>query len=157
MFKCINHVGISVEDLDRSINFYCSAFGLEVVSRSEFSDEMYDKYGEKYDAKYRMLLGLNSAAGKVATLRSSGLKLELFEFKDPKPKAADPHHQVSDHGISHFCFEVTDLRGEYLRLKSAGVIFHCAPQAFFGGSVIATYGRDPDGNVFELLEFVADP
>lgn len=154
MIKSMNHVGISVADLERSIKFYRDAFRLEVVSRSEFGDEMLDKYGERYERKYRMVLGLESATGKVATLRSGTLTLELFEFKTPEPKTADPHHPVCDHGISHFCVEVADLPGEYLRLQSAGATFHCPPQIFFGGKALATYGRDPDGNVFELLELI---
>ena len=31
------------------------------------------------------------------------------------------------------------------------MIFHCPPQEVEGG-IRATYGRDPDGNVVELLE-----
>lgn len=154
MIKSMNHVGISVADLERSIEFYRDAFGLEVASRSEFGDEMSDKYGERYERKYRMVLGLESAVGKVAVLRSGNLKFELFEFKTPEPKAADPNHPVCDHGISHFCLEVADLPGEYLRLQSVGATFHCPPQIFFGGKALATYGRDPDGNVFELLELI---
>ena len=38
-------------------------------------------------------------------------------------------------------------------LVSKGVNFHCPPQDF--GSVKATYGRDIDGNVFEIQEIIA--
>lgn len=58
---------------------------------------------------------------------------------------------VCDHGITHFCLQVKDVRGEYARLKAAGILFHCPPQEFAGEAVV-TYGRDPDGNVFELLQ-----
>jgi hypothetical protein len=34
-----------------------------------------------------------------------------------------------------------------------GAVFHCPPQDF-GGAVKATYGRDPDGNVFELQQII---
>jgi hypothetical protein len=30
------------------------------------------------------------------------------------------------------------------------MVFHCPPQTM--GNVSATYGRDPDGNIVELLE-----
>jgi hypothetical protein len=46
---------------------------------------------------------------------------------------------------------VTDIDAEYERLKAAGMVFHCPPQAA-GKGFRATYGRDPDGNVVELLE-----
>jgi hypothetical protein len=48
---------------------------------------------------------------------------------------------------------VVDVDAEYERLKAAGMTFHCPPQGMSG--IRATYGRDPDGNVIELLE-IAD-
>jgi extradiol dioxygenase family protein len=45
---------------------------------------------------------------------------------------------------------------EYERLERAGVAFHCPPQSLvdekLGESVLVTYGRDPDGNIFELMQ-----
>ena len=58
---------------------------------------------------------------------------------------------MCDHGITHLCLQVEDIDGEYERLKAAGMTFHCAPQKA-GKGLRATYGRDPDGNVVELLE-----
>jgi glyoxylase I family protein len=49
---------------------------------------------------------------------------------------------------------VRDLIGEYERLKAAGVVFNSEPVKRKTHS--AVYGRDPDGNVFEMLE-VFDP
>ena len=43
-----------------------------------------------------------------------------------------------------------ELNAEYERLKKAGVEFHTEPQIV--GVFRATYGRDPDGNIFELQE-----
>jgi predicted enzyme related to lactoylglutathione lyase len=50
------------------------------------------------------------------------------------------------------CFDVDDVEAEYQRLLAAGVRFHTPPQDF--GSARATYGRDPDGNVFELQQLM---
>jgi catechol 2,3-dioxygenase-like lactoylglutathione lyase family enzyme len=57
---------------------------------------------------------------------------------------------VCDHGITHICLDVVDIDTEYERLRAAGMTFHCPPQGV--GALRATYGRDPDGNVVELLE-----
>lgn len=140
MITGVNHVGISVASLDRSIGFYRDLFGMEVVVEDTFQ-------GERYDA----ILALLGTAGRVALLRKGSLQLELFEFKHPTPHHKDPRYPVSDHGISHFCIEVADLDGFYSKLSAAGVYFHCPP-IDFKGIAKATYGRDPDGNVFELLE-----
>jgi catechol 2,3-dioxygenase-like lactoylglutathione lyase family enzyme len=55
-----------------------------------------------------------------------------------------------DHGINHLCFAVDDVHAEYARLLAAGVPFDCEPLEVAPG-VTLTYGRDPDGNIIELL------
>lgn len=138
----MNHVGISVSSLERSLKFYRDLLGMQEVVRRTFEG-----------AHYETILRLKGAAGKVAflTSKTGSLQIELFEFVQPAPKPLDPDRPVSDHGITHFCIEVQDIEGEYERLRAAGVVFHCPPLDY-AGEVKATYGRDPDGNVFELFE-----
>lgn len=140
MIKSFNHVGISVVSLERAIAFYRDLLGMDVVVETTFG-------GEKYSA----ILGLTQAAGKVALLRSASTQLELFEFSSPKPASMRVDRPVCDHGITHFCIEVADLESAYEKLSRAGVVFHCPPLTF-SETTKATYARDPDGNVFELLE-----
>lgn len=144
MIKGMDHVGMSVRNLDRSIEFYRNLFGMELIYHGPFG-------GEHYDLRYESVLGVKGAAGTVALMRLGTMQIEMFQFDRPDAKLSDPHRPVCDHGITHFCFQVRDVPSEYERLKAAGVRFHCAPQHFDGKAVV-TYGRDPDGNVFELLE-----
>lgn len=44
----------------------------------------------------------------------------------------------------------TDLDGDYLRLKEAGVPFLGEPQYIEAWGMRCTYFRDPEGNLFEL-------
>ena len=88
----------------------------------------------------------------VAVLKRPELELELFEFTQPQPARGDPGRPVCDHGITHFCIEVEDIEEEYERLRQAGARPHCPPLDF--GAAKATYVRDPDGNVVELLELI---
>jgi catechol 2,3-dioxygenase-like lactoylglutathione lyase family enzyme len=136
----MDHVGLSVVDLDRSIAFYRDALGMELVGESQFDGEQYSR-----------LLGLPDVRGRVALLRKAGMQLELFQFLHPVPAGADHARPVSNHGITHFGIAVDDMEGAYRRLESAGAVFHCPPLDFPGKGT-ATYGRDPDGNVFELLK-----
>jgi catechol 2,3-dioxygenase-like lactoylglutathione lyase family enzyme len=140
MIKGMNHVGISVASLDRSIAFYRDVLGMRVMVEAPFDGEQYEK-----------ILALKGAKGRAVLLRVCDMQIELFEFSCPLPKRADPNYPVCNHGISHFCIEVTEIEREYERMKAAGVSFHCAPIEFFGKAK-AAYGRDPDGNVFELWE-----
>jgi catechol 2,3-dioxygenase-like lactoylglutathione lyase family enzyme len=138
--RALNHVGISVANLERSVRFYTELLDMHVVVQGEFS-------GKQYEA----ILRLPGVSGKVALLKAGNMQVELFEFSNPRPRLNDPDRPVCDLGISHFCIEVTDIQGVYERLKAGGVSFHCPPLEFFG-TTKATYGRDPDGNVFELVQ-----
>lgn len=139
MIKGIHHPGISVGNLDRSIEFYCGTLGMRLLRRGAFDGGAMDR-----------ITGLAGTRGRSAMLAAGGQHVELFEFAAPEPHQVSAQRRVCDHGISHFCVEVANLHQEYERLKSAGVKFHCPPQAF--GKMLATYARDPDGNVIELLE-----
>ena len=138
--KAMNHVGISVADIDRSIAFYRDMLGMQVVVRTSFEGD-----------QYATILRLKGASGRVALLRAAAMQIELFEFSCPVPRGGERDRPVCDHGITHFCIEVHDIDATYRRLRDSGVVFHCEPLDFLGGAR-ATYGRDPDGNVFELLE-----
>ena len=58
----------------------------------------------------------------------------------------------ADLGIAHFCFQVTDLDEEYERLVAAGMEFVSGPVEQTP-EVANCYGRDPDGNLIELIEY----
>lgn len=140
MIRSMNHVGISVANLDRSIEFYRDLLGMEVGAVSAFEGQQYER-----------ILALAGAAGRSVMLRHGNTQIEIFEFRHPQPRVGDRDRPVCDHGITHFCIEVSDIDSLYEKLRAAGTRFHCPPLNFFG-IARATYGRDPDGNVFELLE-----
>jgi catechol 2,3-dioxygenase-like lactoylglutathione lyase family enzyme len=139
MIKGLHHAGLSVQDLDRSIEFY-RTLGVELVCQGSWDRGPMDS-----------ITALTGTRGRSAMLKIGGQHLELFEFASPAGKPADPARPVCDHGITHFCIEVCDVQSEYLRLVAAGVRFNCEPQDF--GAAKATYARDPDGNVVELAQF----
>jgi glyoxylase I family protein len=147
MTKSLNHVGLSVANLERAVEFYRTGFGMEIASQGAFDPET-------EGGRYAAILGLSNPRGRVALLKAGNLQLELFEFSHPSPERNRPDRPVCDHGITHFCVEVEDIDREHQRLVAAGASFHCRPLTFFGKAT-ATYGRDPDGNVFELLQMSA--
>lgn len=141
MIKGFHHLAISVADMARSLAFYQQMFEMEQVCPPfPFSGE-----------KHERVLALPGVAGRMAVLAKDGFFLELFEFDHPRPAAKDPNYPVADHGLTHFGVVVEDIEATYQRLVDAGVRFH-SPVTQFPGGMKAAYGRDPDGNVFELLE-----
>jgi len=142
MLKGFHHAAISTPDLDRAVCFYRELFGCTVVREFGWPAGI-----PEADA----LTGLRHSAARAVMLKLGDSYLEIFEFSSPTPKPGDPDRPACDHGITHICLEVRDSQAEYARLKAAGMRFHAPPQAQEGGFV--TYGRDPDGNIVELLEF----
>ena len=146
MIHGINHVAISTPDIERSLAFYRDLLGLEEVFRRnwEVGETIFDN-----------ITDLEDSAALIVMLKAGNACVELFEYQKPAPKPGEPRRPVCDHGITHLCLQVTAIEAEYERLKAAGMEFHCPPQDF-GSDIQATYGRDPDGNVVELLEVPAD-
>jgi catechol 2,3-dioxygenase-like lactoylglutathione lyase family enzyme len=142
MIKGFHHAALSTPDLDRCVAFYRDLLGCEVAwefgwpAGSPAADE---------------ITGLQDSAARAAMLKLGGSFLEVFEFTSPPTPPATELRPVNAHGITHIAIEVKDLQAEFARLKGAGVHFHCEPKAQESGFVV--YGRDPDGNVLELIEY----
>ncbi len=146
MIHGIHHTAISSSDIERSLHFYRDLLGFE---------EMFKLNWEVGDKTLDDITGLTDSSARVVMLKAANACVELFEYATPAPKPADDRRPVCDHGITHLCLQVSDIEGEYNRLKAAGMVFHCPPQSV-GDSLRVTYGRDPDGNVVELLEVIGD-
>ena len=150
MINGIHHVALSTADLDRLVAFYRDVLGFEVV---------YEGGWKQGNRMIDGIVGLHDSAARSAMLRANNTHIEVFEYSNPPGAPVDPARPVSDHGYTHFCIDVSDIDAEYERLSAAGMTFHCPPPSsdeLGGGSIRATYGRDPDGNVVELQE-VLDP
>ena len=141
MIKGIHHVGISVTNLEHSIAFYTELLGMEVAAQPFLLS----------GSDLEKVMALPDLQGRMCVVQKGSLLIELFEFAQPRPLTKDENYPVSNHGISHFGIEVDDVESAYQKLKAAGVRFH-SPVMSFQHGIKATYGRDPDGNVFELLE-----
>jgi catechol 2,3-dioxygenase-like lactoylglutathione lyase family enzyme len=144
MIQGIHHTAISTGNIERALRFYRDLLGFtEVFSSSwEAGTEVVDK-----------IVGLKDSSAQVVMLRAGNACVELFQYKTPEPKPSEVNRPVCDHGITHLCLQVQDIDAEYARLKEAGMRFHCPPQ-MAGNGLRVTYGRDPDGNVVELLEVI---
>jgi catechol 2,3-dioxygenase-like lactoylglutathione lyase family enzyme len=141
MILGIHHTAISTADLERLVRFYRDLLGFEQIFTSGWS-----RGAETADK----ITGLQDSSAKLVMLKAGNACIELFQYSSPQPKPGDPKRPACDHGITHLCLDVRDIEAEYERLKPAGMVFHSPPQNM--GGVSATYGRDPDGNIVELLE-----
>lgn len=144
MILGLHHTAISTPDLERLRSFYCDLFGLEEVTRFAWKqgDDLCDS-----------IVGLSGSEAEFVYLRGGNAYIELFQYTHPEPRPRDPEWRVADHGITHVCFEVTDIHGEYDRLAAAGMRFRSDAPIDAMGMLHAVYGLDPDGNIVELIQF----
>ena len=143
MIRGIHHTAISTPDLGRLVGFYRDVLGFE-----EVLDFSWPEGTENLNRTH----ALDDTAARVVMLRAANTLLEIFEYTTPEPRPSDPKRPLCDHGITHLCLDVQDIDAEYERLAAAGMQFHSPPLQT--GDARMTYGRDPDGNVIELLEFL---
>ncbi len=142
MIKGFHHVGVATNDLSRLVAFYSDLFHGDPVR--EFS-------WDRGDTALSARLGLETSAGKLVFVAFPGAGIEIFQFDHPDIAEAPDLRCVAKPGLSHICFEVDECLKEYDRLQSAGMVFHASPLTMPTGGIFA-YGRDPDGNVVEVLQ-----
>jgi catechol 2,3-dioxygenase-like lactoylglutathione lyase family enzyme len=141
MIKGLDHVAISVADLERSIAFYRDNFGFAVIRIIECPPEM--RLGD--------VAGLPGCTARIAHLDAGATMLELFEYQNPRGKKISPDHKQADHGLIHLGLVSDDVRADYARLTAKGVRFFGAPLEFRPG-VWIVYFYGPDGEVCELRQ-----
>jgi glyoxylase I family protein len=135
----LNHVGLVVLDPEATAAFYTRWFGFEVAGSFSFDD----------DPWMNRIAGAPVARGRAIHLRGENGYLELFAFEAPPmtPPALEPWAR----GFTHLGFEVDVVATTLARMAGAGVPFLSEPQDPADGS-LAVYGRDPEGNLFELMQ-----
>lgn len=143
MIRGIHHTSISTLDMDRLLHFYRDLLGLE---------QLWDISWEAgTEPDFDRVVGMHATAGRNVTLKAGNSHVEIFEYRQPAGQPLPPR-PACDAGLRHICFDVVGIQAEYERLAAAGVTFLSPPQQLMG--VLSTYGRDPDGNIFELQEIL---
>jgi catechol 2,3-dioxygenase-like lactoylglutathione lyase family enzyme len=142
-FTGLDHVGFSVSDLDRSIDWYTRFLGREPTLRRLYEVEYVGRIvgypGVRMDTAFWHLPG--------------GTVLELLHYLDPSPGHVDL--ETYNVGNAHLCLLTDDLAAEFERLRSFVEFRSLEPVEilwgpYSGGS--ACYLRDPDGISVELLQ-----
>jgi catechol 2,3-dioxygenase-like lactoylglutathione lyase family enzyme len=132
-----HHVGTTVEDLDRAVEFYGETFGFEELAR-------FDVAGEAFATG----VGVPDAAARFAHLDGDGVRIELVSY-DPSGEDAAAE-QINDTGAKHLGIEVEDLDAFYADLDES-IETLSAPQTSETGSKIL-FLKDPEENLVEVIE-----
>ena len=142
----MNHVGVTVGDLDAAVEWYGSVLGLELMDgpmhcslETVGADRRREVFGEQWGA---MRL--------AHMITSNGTGLELFQFLEPPVVREDDNFTYWRVGPHHVAFTVDDFHGTLAKLVEGGGRQRTADYDVHGGAFIV-YCEDPWGNTVELV------
>jgi catechol 2,3-dioxygenase-like lactoylglutathione lyase family enzyme len=141
MITSLEHIGLSVSDLERSVAFYKKYMNCKLIRIVEAGPDML--LGE--------VTGLSGCSARIAHLQSGNGMLELFEYTDPRGREISDNRCQADHGFIHAGFTSNDVRGDYKIMKDNGINFISPPVEFRPGVWIC-YFLGPDGEVCEIRQ-----
>lgn len=139
--KQLDHVGITVEDLDAAAEFFVD-LGLEVEGRTFLEGEFVDT-----------VIGIPDARTEIVVLRppGGGTGVELATFVRPAHEPGSPTAMATELGLRSICFEVEDLRElvDGLAAKGFGPVGGIGE---YENTWVMAHVRGPEGIVVALTE-----
>jgi catechol 2,3-dioxygenase-like lactoylglutathione lyase family enzyme len=140
----MNHVNVSVLDMDAAVAFWREGLGLRLTGRGTVEYDHLDA-----------IVGMPDTTIEWAELEvGDGTLVELFRYHNPQGTPVDP--TVTNPGTTHFAFEVDELDVVTARLASMDVAMaSSAPITIPFGDWAGwrcIYVREPNGVTVELLE-----
>ena len=138
--RSYSHIGITVSDFNRAVQFYWDVFGCPLVGVADTPPE-----------RVRSFFGVDGAAPacKIGWIRApGGGVLEIFAFEPTQPPERIPWNRV---GLTHFCFDVRNLPKWHGYLQAKGVEVLGEPERSPRGHSFF-FVRDFDGNLIELID-----
>jgi catechol 2,3-dioxygenase-like lactoylglutathione lyase family enzyme len=144
----VDSVGLTVSDLDRSLDFYTKVLPFTKVSEEEVVGEAYEKLDGVFGARMR-----------IARLTLGDESLVLTEYLAPKGRPAPVDARSNDRWFQHVAIVVSDMDKAYAHLR-AHKVTHAStgPQRLpdwnpNAGGIQAFYFKDPDGHPLEVIWF----
>lgn len=148
LVSAVESIGLTVSDLDRSVDFYTKVLTFEKVSESEVDGP-----------EYEHLEGVFGLRMRIARLKLGDEFIELTEFLAPRGRPAPTDARSNDRWFQHIAVIVSDMDAAYRRLREFKVQHASSgPQRLpdwnkNAGGIKAFYFRDPDGHPVEILQF----
>jgi catechol 2,3-dioxygenase-like lactoylglutathione lyase family enzyme len=147
----VDSVGITVSDLDRSVEFFSKVLSFEKVSEVEVAG-----------TEYEHLQGVFGLRMRVARLKLGDEFIELTEYLTPRGRPVPVDSRSNDRWFQHVAIITTDMDKAYALLRS-NKVQHAStgPQTLpryikAAAGIRAFYFKDPDGHALEVLQFPPD-
>ena len=140
----LRHVGITVQDMEKSLKLYRDYFGFQVVW------DMIEQ-GKFIDG----LSGIDNIVVRTVKLKDFvGGMIELLEYES-HPQPLETLRPIVDTGVSHFAMTVDNLDETYRDLLDMELIFNAKPAISPDGNAKVCFCRDFDGTLIELVEVLS--
>ncbi len=146
--QAVSAIGITVGDLDRSLEFYTGALQFELTEQTEVAGESVER-----------LSGVFGARCRVARLRLGEEQIELTQFLAPEGRPTPADSRSNDRWFQHIAIVVSDMDKAYEHLRARRVRHASSgPQTLpawnpNAGGISAFYFKDPDGHALEIIHF----
>ncbi|HSD75678.1 MAG TPA: VOC family protein [Steroidobacteraceae bacterium] len=146
----VDSIGITVDDMERSVDFYSRVLSFKRESDTEVS-------GDAYEHVY----GLFGLRLRLVRMRLGDEAIDLMQFLAPGGRPAPVDSRSNDRWFQHVAIIVSDMSRAYALLRGHNVEHASSgPQRLpdwnpNAGGIEAFYFRDPDGNPLEILHFPA--
>ena len=147
----IQAVGLTVTDLDRSIDFYTKSLHFEVISDLTVIEKDTHNRAENKSTRVR-----------IVTLKLGDEQIRLMQYLDGTGEPIPFDSQSNDLWFQHLAIVVRDMDAAYAHLQSFSIdSISTSPQTIPPGNKDAAYiqafkFRDPDRHPLELIWFPSD-
>jgi catechol 2,3-dioxygenase-like lactoylglutathione lyase family enzyme len=146
--QLVDAVGMTVSDMDRSVEFFSKVLTFEKISDVEV-----------HGAEYEKLQGVFGLRMRVARLRLGAEIIELSQYLAPEGRPIPADWRSNDRWFQHIAIVVRDMDAAYQRLRQHK-IRHAStgPQTLpanlkAAAGIRAFYFKDPDGHNLEIINF----
>lgn len=137
----VDHIGVSVSDMERAITFFRDGLGAEVTP-----PYLYD------DPKIGKVVGIPNVKNRICLATLHGKNFELLQYVEPVGRQAE-NHRPCDPGHLHIALRVEGIDAMVERMRSHGFEPAGPVQENVAGSQrTATYCYGFDGLTVELIE-----
>lgn len=145
----LNHVGVSVPDIDAAIDWYKRVFGFVLIA--EPAEVRPD--GSHFGNLSSNICGKRYGGMKIAHMvTGDGVGFELFEFLEPRPERREDTMEYWKNGFFHIAITHPDVEEKVAEIvKNGGLKRSEIWELIPGEDVRVCYCEDPFGNVIEII------
>ena len=147
----LDSIGLTVSDMDRSVEFFSKVLSFEKMSDIEIAGPDYER-----------LQGLFGMRARIVRMKLGDESIELTEYLTPRGRPIPVDSRSNDRWFQHIAIIVSDMDKAYQWLRQ-NKVEHAStgPQTLpewnkNAAGIRAFYFKDPDQHALEILSFPAD-